>query len=169
MKSHAMKSAILALGGVALLLLLTSGPSAFAATTAQSVMFNSTLPTEFVIEQSETWAFDSPTARTFYINAWDGNPPTVTCTGGGQGGCQTPPPAPGAPAPDSSKVPPIANGEKCTFFNGGTLTGTDTYTQTVTVVVTTSGPSKGTWKFTYTYNIAPKQEPGCTAHGLEPD
>jgi hypothetical protein len=151
MNSHAMKCAVLALGGVALLLLLTSGPSAFAATTAQSVMFNSTLPTEFVIEQSETWAFDSPTARTFYSNAWDGNPPTVTCTGGGQGGCQTPPPTPLAPAPDSSKVTPVANGEKCTFFfNGGTLTGTGTYTQTVTVVVN-SGPQagRGTWKFTY--------------------
>ena len=154
MNSHAMKSAILAFGGVALLLLLTSGPSAFAATTAQSVMFNSTLPTEFVIEQSETWAFDSQAARTYYINEWNGNDPTVTCTGGGQDGCQTRPSTPPAPAPDRSKVPPIANGEKCTFFNGGTLTGTDTYTQTVPVNVS-SGPSKGSWKFTYTYNIAP--------------
>jgi len=53
-------------------------------------------------------------------------------------------------------VTPVANGEKCTFFNGGTLTGTDTYTKTVTVVVN-SGPQagRGTWKFTYTYNIAP--------------
>lgn len=58
------------------------------------------------------------------------------------------------PAPDSSKVAPIANGEKCTFFNGGTLTGTGTYTQTVPVNVS-SGQSKGSWKFTYTYNIAP--------------
>jgi hypothetical protein len=127
--------------------------------TAQSVMvaleFNATA---YEIVGTRVYTFDRDCAETYYTNAWDGNPPTVTCTGGGTGGCVTAPPTPPAPAPDANRLMQHAQAQRCVFFCGGAL-GSSTYTQTVTVNVGSPAPQaqRGSWKFTYTYNITPNQ------------
>lgn len=156
------KSALMAFGGIGLA--IASSDPVLAASTAQSAMIESSAPSSFVITQDETWAWNLATAKTYY-NAWDGTLPIPGCTGGGTGGCVTAPTTPAAPSPRDQKINPIANGEQCTFFNGGTLGGTDTYTQTVNVVVN-SGPAaqRGTWKFTFHYNISPTGDGSVPAH-----
>jgi len=120
----------------------------------------------YEIVGTTTWTFNrghqndvdlTGTAMSYYTNAWDGATPTVTCTGGGQNGCDTPPATPAAPAPLPTELQQQAQSDRCTFFNGGML-GTGTYTQAVTVNVNSGTPAqKGSWKFTYTYAISPMQ------------
>jgi len=116
---------------------------------------------QFAIVNTQLWKFNVTTAGTYFINAWDGNPPTVSIQCTGSANC-TPstPPTPPAPAPDPSKVTGptgAATTQKCTFLDGGTLTGSS-YTQTVTVTTNcTDGHKTKTCKytFTYTYNVTP--------------
>jgi hypothetical protein len=51
--------------------------------------------------------------------------------------------------------PGCARQQDCTFWNGGTLTGS-TYTQSVTV---NGLNGKGNWTFTYNYVITPTENP----------
>lgn len=136
-----------------------------AATTAQSAMIESNTSSSIVINQTETWEWDLKAAKTYYTNAWDGNPPVVTCSGGGKDGCLSAPATPAAPESRDNFVNRIANSEQCTFFDGGMLSSSDTYVQQVNVRVN-SGPQagRGTWQFTYTYIIAPATPGYVDAH-----
>jgi hypothetical protein len=63
--------------------------------TAQSVMFSTDLSGDFVIEASEVWTYNRSSAKSLFTNTWDGNPPTVTCSGS-PSACSNPaPPARG--------------------------------------------------------------------------
>ena len=138
-------SSIGVVGACSLLVLVMSAASASAQTqTAQSAMVALTPDSSaYEIAGKITWTFNrgnqndvdlTGTAMSYYTNLWDGAPPTVTCTGGGQNGCVTAPATPAAPAPVSLELQQRAQGDRCTFFSGGTL-GTGTYTQVVTVNV----------------------------------
>lgn len=126
--------------------------SALAGSTAQSAMIDtSNTSSSFVITQSETWAWDLTVAKTYYSNAYTGMYTVDGCTGGGNTGCTAQPSAPAAPEPKKNAENPVANGEQCVFFDGGTLTGGDTYT------LKASAPDgkKGIWTFTYYYAVSP--------------
>jgi len=125
---------------------------------AQSAMFENTASGTFLITGSEVWAYNTVTARTYFTNAWDGNPPTVGCTGGGPGGVNCAPsnkPAtPVAPAADANKLNGKVGCNSCNFWDGNSLSlacgGPNSYTQDVTI----NGLNGfGNWKFTFTYNI----------------
>jgi hypothetical protein len=137
--------------------------------TAQSAMVALTPDSQaYEIAGTTTWTFNrgnqndadlTGLAMSYYTNVWDGVVPTLTCTGGGSNGCVTPPAAPAAPAPKPNELQQQAQGDRCTFFFGGTL-GATTYTQGVTVNVGgpgTPAAQKGNWTFTYTYAITPIQ------------
>ena len=118
-------SSIGVVSACSLLVLATSAASASAQTqTAQSAMVALTPDSvAYEIAGTITWTFDrgnhndvdlTDTAMSYYTNAWDGVQPTapltVTCTGGGQNGCVTPPttPAPSAcPLPLRRPPPPL--------------------------------------------------------------
>jgi hypothetical protein len=133
--------------------------------TAQSLMVKAdTTSPAYQIDGTITWTYHrgnhndtdlTGTAMSYYTNAWNGAAPTYTCSGGGQNGCVTPP-ATLAPAPSAVVLQQHAQDQRCIFFFGGDLTST-TYTQVAQVDITTNGPTKGNWKFTFTYNIAPIQ------------
>jgi hypothetical protein len=132
-----------------------AGPNA--SQTAQSVMVQTTTDsTAYQITETVTWANSHSCELTHYTNTWDGLAPTISCNGGGQGGCITAPPTPAAPAPNNGKINAVAGQDDCTFYFGGPLSS-DTYTQDVTVNVGPPNPQgqRGNWKFTYTYNVAP--------------
>lgn len=139
------------------MLLLTSGPSAFAQSqTGQSIMVSVTPSTPALeIEGTTTWTYhrdDCAATATYYTanpGVWNGAPPT--CTGSSTNcAADNQPAVPSAPAvpttgPDS--VSNHAQDDRCIFFCGGTLPGWS-YTQTRTV----SGLNgKGNWTFTYNY------------------
>ncbi len=130
-----------------------------ASQTAQSAMVDlQTDSNAYQIEGTITWTYHrDDCAVNSYNNAWNGSAPTVSCTGGGQNGCQTAPSTPPAPDPDGNKLRQHAQAERCTFFCGGTL-GSDSYAQDVAVIVNNPAPQaeRGNWKFTYTYDIVPK-------------
>jgi hypothetical protein len=131
--------------------------------TAQSVMVDVDFDSSaYQIEGTITWSFDRGTANNpgcamgAYTNEWDGNNPTVSCTGGGTNGCQTAPTAPTRPAADALKVQQLAQAYRCTFFFGGDLSS-DSYTKSANVVVNppASADRRGNWTFTWTYDITP--------------
>ncbi len=126
--------------------------------TAQSAMFALELTGDFVINSEQVWAFNRPTARTYFANAWNGVVPTPTCTGGGPSGANCAesnrPATPAAPAADVSKLSPIVSQNKCTFWSGGTLAVAaqhSSYTQSLTVKGLNGN---GNFKFDYTYLIS---------------
>ena len=112
--------------------------------------------TAYQITETVTWANSHSCELTHYTNTWDGNAPTITCNGGGQNGCVTPPATPAAPAANNGKINAVAGGDDCTFYFGGPLSS-DSYTQDVTVLLALRlrPGQRGTWKFTYTYNVTP--------------
>ncbi|HWG21631.1 MAG TPA: hypothetical protein VG225_13960 [Terracidiphilus sp.] len=122
--------------------------------TGQGISVTMTGGGDYVITQNLVYKFNFTTASGFFTNAWDGNAPTVSCSGGKCGVTPTPA-APGAPLADASKVSGTQPGSacetnECTFFSGGTLTGL-TYTQTAKVT-----PVSGAiFTFTYTYVVTP--------------
>ncbi|MBI2447033.1 MAG: hypothetical protein HYV48_00610, partial [Candidatus Omnitrophica bacterium] len=151
-----MKIKIFAIFAVMAMAMFLAAPVMAASQTAQSAMVNLTPDnTAYQIEGTITWTYDRDNAELYYTNAWDGNPPTHTCTGGGTGSCVNPPADPQAPAPDENKLMQHAQAERCVFCCGGDLNSAS-YTQVVNVNIS-SGTNKGQWKFTYTYNITPKQ------------
>jgi hypothetical protein len=162
MNSHAMKSAVLAGGVVALLLFLGSGPALAGPTqTAQGIMVDLNAAGQFAIVNTQLWKFNVTTAGTYFVNEWDDNPPTVSTQFTGPNVCTPPTPAtPPPPAPDSSKVTGptgAATTQKCTFLDGGTLTGSS-YTQTATATTSCTSDNKTRTRkdtFTYTYNVTP--------------
>lgn len=140
------------------------GPNALAAkaksSTAQSAMF-ATGPassSSFIVEGTETWAFDAAAAAAYFTNQWDGNSPTVSCTGGGAGGVNclpaNQPAAPSTPAASPQKLTPVVNSNQCTFWAGGapSVSGPQSsYTQSETIGGLNGS---GNWKFTWTFAIA---------------
>jgi hypothetical protein len=139
------------------LTMLVCASAAFAGPTqtAQGIMVNLQAGGDFILTQNQLYQFNAGTATTYFDNNWDGNAPTVICTGGA---CGTAPAAPGAPSPNPQEVngTPAAPGadqiNECTFFNGGTLAGLS-YTQTAQI----STGVKGTvYTYRYTYNVVPR-------------
>lgn len=152
-----MRKGLLLLTGVAALALAALPGAGWAAPsrTAQGIMVNLTAGGDFILTQNNLYQFNVATAATYFTNAWDGNAPTVTCTGPG---CGTAPAAPAAPAPDASQVSgpsqqSACESNECVFFNGGTLTGL-TYKQTAQIA-TGSGRTGATYTYTYTYDVTP--------------
>jgi hypothetical protein len=126
-----------------------------ASQTGQGIMVNLDAAGDFAIVETDTYEFDVTAASAYFTNAWDGNAPTVTCTGPG---CGTAPAAPSAPTPDASKVSGpsgLAHTQRCIFLDGGDLAGTN-YTQSVKVS-TGSGKTGATYTYVYTYNATPTQ------------
>jgi hypothetical protein len=177
---------------LALSLLVSVRGVAFAAPaqTGQGIFVNLQASGDFIIAENQVWKFNdsfdtvtdvngNPVAGvgTYFTNAWNGNSPAISCTGGGAGGTNcasaNQPATPTAPASDPSKVigppghPGCAETQDCTFWTGGTLTGS-TYTQSVTG--TGNGLNgKGNWTFTYTYVIAPdpSKDTDSTTDGVQ--
>jgi hypothetical protein len=126
--------------------------------TGQGIMANLETSGSFAIVQNLTYHYDETIAGTYYSNQWDGNAPTVSCSGPG---CGTAPTAPTAPAVDPNAVigipghPGIVNSNtcKCTFLDGGTLPST-TYTETAKLS-TGSGRTGATYTYTYIYDVNP--------------
>ncbi len=141
----------------AMLVAATADAEASQSTNAQSLSFSLTSSDDFVLTDTEFWAYDEAAARTYFSNALVSGP-TVSCTGGGPGGvnCQpgNQPPAPPAPDPNPNRLNPPVNNNKCVFFNGGDVTvqpQNSTYTQPLT----RSGLNgSGNWRFTWTYQVA---------------
>jgi hypothetical protein len=148
-----------ALCGVAVAwLALTGAPAeAQSVSTAQSLSFQVTSPLDFQITGSETWAFDRSDAETYFNTTVSG--PEVSCTPSNRALCGAAyQPATPATPPAKSLNPSVANSNQCTFFDGGALTvpaGQETYTQDVKIDLG-NGNQKVTWKFTWTYTVAPK-------------
>lgn len=163
--------------------------------TAQSIMIDtSSTATALAIDQTQKYKFDVPVAATYFNNAWDNAVPSASCSGNGCGGVCPQPPAPAAPLPLASQVigggssgnggaDGVAGQNRCTFLDGGTLTG-GTYTQKISNVnggcnvceACNGGSGCGTnlsscptvngqkykqvaksasWDFTYTYAVTP--------------
>lgn len=133
-------------------------------TTGQGIMVNLHRTGQLAIHNNEVYAFNEATAAGYFSNALTSGP-SVSCAGSPTNcSVSNQPAAPAAPAPDSNQViaPPGNPGgqgaifqNKCTFLDGGTLTGR-TYTQSVTV----SGlNTKGFFTFTWTYNVTPSPDP----------
>jgi hypothetical protein len=136
--------------------------------TAQSIMIDTSgVPTTLAIVNTQVFKLNITSAATYFTNTWDGNAPTVACTGN-QTACGNPAPAaPAAPAPDASVV--IGNGpgnigndgivgaNRCVFLDGGSLSGSS-YTQIVDVEVG-AGSSKRKYRYTYQYNVTPTVDP----------
>jgi hypothetical protein len=100
---------------------------------------------------TEIWAFDHATAESYFTLTVSG--PVVSCQGSPTA-CTNPAPAsPGAPAPNNGQLVATASQNSCTFWDGGVLTS-NSYTQFSSVTVGT-GPSQRTYKYTYTYTLAP--------------
>jgi hypothetical protein len=130
------------------------------------VSFNAT--GTFAIVETQTYQLNIATASALFTNTWDGNAPSVSCTGSPTACSNPAPPAPPAPAPDPNVLAGpntkgnighdgIVGDNKCTLLNGGTLTS-GTYTQTVKVSVG-SGATGRTYTYTYTYNVTPTSNP----------
>jgi hypothetical protein len=151
--------------------------------TAQGIMVNLAGSGDFALGDTMMYRFNPANASAYFSNAWDGNAPTVNCTGGSACSTATAPAAPAAPAPDAGYVD-SSNGRsraqgadqanECTFFVGGNLNG-KSYTQTASV--TQSVPvlvGKQTkyqslnYTYTYTYNVTPTvaSVPSLTAWDL---
>ena len=153
----------MAVGCLALAVGLILAPKIEAAApsqTAQDVMVKNVLDnTAFQIIGTITYAFDKDCAEANYTagtGTWDGNTPT--CTGGGPGGVNCAPgnqpavpPAPAPPDTGPNSIKNHAQGDRCTYFCGGTLSGWN-YTQTATV---NGANGRGNWTFTYNYSSSP--------------
>ncbi len=131
--------------------------------TAQSVMFATQMNGDFIITDTQTWAFQPTVAATYFTNSWDGTVPTGQIVGK-PSGYTTAPPAPAPPAPIDSKLNGSVHGNRCTFLHGGTLTllGDLNYSQYLTKDApysyydskknkTISGTD--TYKYIYNYTI----------------
>lgn len=128
--------------------------------TGQGIMVNLDAQGTFAIVSNDFYQYDETTAASYFTNVWNGNAPTVSCSGPGCTSTSTPPVAPSAPAPDAGKVTGPTGAvktQKCIFLDGGTLSGS-TYTKT-DQTIQGSGSSKKTWTFTYTYNVTPTANP----------
>lgn len=130
--------------------------------TGQGIMVRMTAPTNIMLVQNQIYNYNEATAASFFTNAWDGNAPTVTCTGPG---CSTPPAAPAAPPADPSKVSQqLLQKNRCNFWSGLPLEGT-TYTRNATIQ-TGSGRSGATYTYAFTYVVSAPLEPPQTAWDL---
>jgi hypothetical protein len=127
------------------------------AQTSQGIMVVLNADQSHALVENRQYAFNINTAATHFTNLWDGNPPTVTCTGSPANCANPAPPAPAAPVPDASKVTHPGTGvavtNKCLFLDGGTPVGT-TYTQTAQLTAG-AGPTQRTYTYHYTYIVAP--------------
>lgn len=139
--------------------------------TAQSVMVSTTYNSNsYEIRPEITYSFNRGTHREpgtamgYYTNTLISGP-VVSCTNGGKndancaaGNQPTTPTAPDpyadTPQKGTLKLQQQAQRDNCTFFSGGTLTGT-TFEQSVPVPGTNGN---GNWKFTWTYEIAPNAD-----------
>jgi hypothetical protein len=139
-------------------LTLAAAPAFAQSQTAQSAMIDVTLDqTAYQIEGTITWTFqrgthnEPGTAMAAFSNAVLSGP-TVTCSGSGTN-CDlaNQPAAPVPPPADEVKLQQHAQGQRCTFFFGGTL-ATGGYDRS-SVINGVNG--KGNWSFTWTYAITP--------------
>lgn len=153
---------------------VTSAGTSTSSQTAQGIMVNLNTSGDFAIADTNVYHFaitqtdlnNSSTgedangvaepADAYFTNTQTGDP-AVSCGGSSTNCALSNQPSPTAPAPDSSQVDgPPPNGtchqQRCTFLDGGTLAGS-TYTQSMTNVAGLNG--HGSWKFTWTYTIAP--------------
>jgi hypothetical protein len=149
-----------------LVLAVAAGAGALQAQTktAQSIMIDtSTIESTYAISGTESYRLDVDAAALFFTNAWDGVAPTVVISSKGNA-TEAAALTPAAPAPDASKV--IGNGingnigkdgivgeNRCTFLDGGTLTG-GTYTQSVKVEVGEKSEARS-YTYTFTYVVTP--------------
>lgn len=135
---------------------LAAGPNQ----TAQGIMANLHADGTFTVVDNKEYRFNETTAATNFSNSLTGGP-TVTCSGSPTACASANQPlAPTAPYPDPYKVngtpqaPGAVQDNKCTFLNGGSLSGLS-YTQSQ------SRPGlngKGTWTFTWSYAVTPTTE-----------
>ncbi len=155
----ASRSGPLALGGVVAAGLLFAAGTAQAAksTNAQSLSFSLTSSDDFVLTDTEFWAYDEAEARTYFSNTQVGDP-VITCTPSNRANCQpaNKPATPAAPPPIPQRLNPPVNNNKCVFFSGGTLMRVRDefrdYKQALTVDLGT-GNQRVTWRFEWTYQV----------------
>jgi hypothetical protein len=149
------------------LVCLTIGTASAQTKTAQSIMIDTTgTASDVALVQTNIYKFNKATAATYYTNVWDGNAPTVSCSGPGcsLGNCNS---VPSAPVADDTKVSGNSQGQndltgddKCTFLDGGTLSSAS-YTQEVSTPKCGSGNQQRTYTYKFTYNITPTTTVGA--------
>lgn len=109
------------------------------AQTGQGIMVDFQVDANYVITEEVTYHFDADAAEAYFTNGSVTGPVITTGTGPTQS-------TPAQPAPDPIKNSEVVQ-QKCTFFNGGQLTGY-TYKKTV------NGTRGWKWEWTYTVNGA---------------
>ena len=131
--------------------------------TAQSVMFDTSLSGTFVMTNTEVFEYQKDVAATYFTNAWDGVVPTGQIQGQAHG--TTAPVAPSAPPPIDQFVNGSVGSNQCTFFRGGTLAaqGNTFYSQNLYKDVPYQSGTGGknptcttkndTYKYVYNYAI----------------
>jgi hypothetical protein len=154
--------AVVALVGVAAIY----GPGTLGAATGQTgqgIMVNLKGAGTFAVVDQKEYKFNELNAAAYFTNTYSG---VVEVSGSPLNRClstSAPTDPYGVPAvdplqvynPNNENANTAVKNNKCTFLDGGTLSGS-TYTQTHTYE-TGSGSSKCTWKYTYYYNVAPTQ------------
>ncbi len=139
------------------LLVAAGAAQAAKPTNAQSLSFSLTSSDDFVLTDTEFWAYDEAEARIYFSNLQVGAP-VITCTPGNRPLCQAAnqPPIPEAPPPIPQRLNPPVNNNKCTFFSGGQLLRVRDefrdYKQALTVDLGT-GNQRVTWRFEWTYQV----------------